>query len=256
MCSQLGVYNKQYKAALHHGDFAEASRLKKLIIELEREPVVDLRIRIWDEATIGYLSSGEPEICRAQFGWMTTKKDGSSWPVFNVRVEGGYNNVDNDPKYNGPYSIDENPYVGDLILSNRCVIPADFFIEQPSGIKSDRKFLFKRLDEQKMHLAGVFKEVKDEASGELKKHFCILTTAHNTATSTIKHERSPVVIPIDKTIDFLDPIKSMADLTEYFPPSNGSDYTYYEVNNIISKKECPYANDDMRLIEPMQNLFM
>ncbi|CAN0591614.1 unnamed protein product, partial [Laminaria digitata] len=74
--------------------------------------------------------------------------------LFNVRCEGGFRNKQNRVDYDGPWDIFTNPYVSDVIFTQRCVIPVNLFIEQPEDKKLKKKYVVRRADHKLFYLGG------------------------------------------------------------------------------------------------------
>lgn len=210
----------------------------------------NLRINLWNQAII--IPQEDPSYAElAQCAWVEQKKGGGTWPVFNVRVEGGWGNKSNDPEYKGPYGIFKNPYVKDLIMTQRCIIPCDFFIEQPTDKKIKKKFIIKKEDGSPIHMGGVYNQVANEDTGEVKLFFAIKTTAYSKITIKAEHHRSPIIIPDDDIFDYLNPQLTSKELEKFYSPPNSDGYIAYEVDPIIGKRNCPLEKDDTKLMEPI-----
>lgn len=250
MCVNLGQLGLSYEETFRQQELEKASFHANLLRQIDELKPRNYRIGLWTEALI--IPQQEPAIPRlAQFGWLAQKKKGGTWPVFNVRVEGGWQNKANDPTYDGPFHIFKNPYVRDLIMEQRCIVPCDFFVEQPEEKKDKHKFIIKRKDGQPIHLGGVYKEVVNEETGEVKTFFTLLTTAYTPITLKAGHKRSPLIIPTEHVFDYLDPANEQHHLEAFFHPHDAEGFIAYEVDPVIAKKKCPLAKDDPKLIEPV-----
>lgn len=248
MCIGIAQYKLDYGKSFRESDLEELQLFEELSRKAKDLMPKSLRINLWKEAVI--IKGGEkPDSTRAQFAWLEEKKTGGTWPVFNVRVEGGWNNKANERDYSGPYQIFNNPYVADLLPNQRCVIPCDFFIEQNSDKKDKRKFLIQKQNQRPIHLAGVYKELCDESTGEIKSFFAILTTAHNPITFQVGHQRSPVILENSQLMQYLNPETKREDLIPMFKPIKADDLEAYEVDPVIAKVNCPLAEDDLKLRE-------
>jgi len=230
-------------------------RLRKILEKTQTLSPRSHHIPLWKQAVIITQDDiDNPQL--AQFAWMTKTKQGRPWPVFNVRVEGGWGNKSNSPDYKGPFGIFKNPYVEHLIMTQRCVIPADFFIEQPDKKqypKDKRKFLIRREDEQALYLAGIFNELIDPETGEITgRAFTIKTTAYSGITAKALHKRSPLVIPEDTIFDYLNPDATQDDLSAFYFPPSSEGFIAHEVMPEMAKRKLPegFEVDDPRLITP------
>jgi putative SOS response-associated peptidase YedK len=87
------------------------------------------------------------------------------------------------------------PTFRDAFARGRCGVLADGFYEW-TGPKAKRMpLLFRRRDRAPMVLAGLSREVVDRETGEVARHFAILTTRAN-ATLAPHHDRMPVILPL------------------------------------------------------------
>ncbi len=248
MCVGIGQLELKLSKTFKGGSDLEG--LKNSIADLN--PMSN-RVKMWSKGII--IPQENPDIAReATFAWMTKDKKGIPRPTFNTRVE-GYMNKGNDPKYMGPYGIFGNPYVEELIMNQRCIIPADFFIEQPDDKKDKRKFLIKREDGEALMLAGIYNEVVNEKTGEISTAFSIMTTAQTAITAKAHHKRSPVIIPPEYVGDFLSHDATQEHLEAFFPPPESEGMIGHEVDIVISKRDCPYEDNDPKLVEPIAHIY-
>ena len=246
MCIGIAQYKLDYGKSFRETDLDRIQQFKDIEAAISLLKPNNLRINLWKEAVIIPQETFKPR--KAQFAWIEKKKSGGTWPVFNVRVEGGWNNKENSDKYFGPYQVFSNPYVKYLIFEQKCIIPCDFFIEQPSDKKIKKKFLIEKPNQIPIHLAGVYKEMPDPENGEIKSFFTILTTAFNDIAKKVGHLRSPVIIPDVFILDYLNS-NNKAEIESYFRPLNEIQLQAYEVDPTIAKIKCPLDNNDLKLRE-------
>jgi hypothetical protein len=251
MCIGIAQYKLDYGKSFRETDLARIQQFKDIEASISLLKPNNLRINLWKEAVIIPQANLEPRL--AQFAWLEPKKDGGTWPVFNVRVEGGWNNKENSENYIGPYLVFTNPYVKELIQTQRCIIPCDFFIEQTSNKKIKKKFLIEQPNQKPIHLAGVYNELTNPETGEIKTFFTILTTAQNRITKKVGHKRSPVIIKDSHIKDYLSK-KTNQELETFFKPMNEIELQAYEVDSIISKIKCPLLDNDLKLREPISDI--
>lgn len=87
----------------------------------------------------------------------------------------------------------EKPLFKRLLLTRRCLIPANAFFEwKDMGGKKKQKFIISMKDEPFFTMAGLYNQFTGER-GELMKSFVIMTTAPNDVMSEI-HDRMPVIL--------------------------------------------------------------
>ncbi|MEO9849195.1 MAG: SOS response-associated peptidase family protein [Reichenbachiella sp.] len=232
-------------------------KFKRSLNQLKELSPMSYRVSMDSMGVIITQSGDEPKSVRSQFAWYTEKGKGGIRPVFNVRCEGGFMNREDDPGYKGPFKVFSNPYVKDIIRAQRCLIPVNFFIEQPKDRKIKKKFLVEYENKKPFFLGGIYKEFLDESTGELKSHFAVFTTAYTAITKKAMHHRSPLIVPLDLIGTFLDQNISEDTLTQFFYPGESSGMVCYEVDVSISKKkDHPYKADDKRYIEPKGDIML
>jgi len=225
------------------------SDLSKALETIRSKFPVNYKIHLFSHA--GIILQGTLEVVPAQFAWMSEKTTGGTWPVFNVRVEGGWKNKSNDPNYMGPYDIFYNPYVKDFLPKQRCIIPCDFYIEQPSDKKIRKKFLVKKQSDEVLYLAGVYRSVTDELSGSKAIAFCLLTTAYHPLNFKIGHHRSPVILSEEQVGVYLENSTTGKELLPLFRPYKSYDLEAYEVGLDIAKHNDETSSNDPSLINPL-----
>lgn len=95
-------------------------------------------------------------------------------------------------------TVDEKKTFKNLLVNNRCIIPASAFFEwrkNPDGSKT--KIQISVANIPVFGMAGLYKVEMDD-KGNMLTRCTIITTAANTAMSDI-HERMPAIIPSDLT---------------------------------------------------------
>jgi putative SOS response-associated peptidase YedK len=96
------------------------------------------------------------------------------------------------------------PMFRDAFADGRCGVVADGFYEW-TGPKSKRQPLwFRRRDGEPLVLAAISREQVDPETGEVTRHFAILTTRAN-PTLAPHHDRMPVIVPLPGLARWLAP---------------------------------------------------
>jgi putative SOS response-associated peptidase YedK len=113
--------------------------------------------------------------------------------LFNARAEGDYN-MENDPNYNGAVGIINKPSFRKPVRSQRCLVPADAFIEGTTSEKLDKPYLIYLRERKPFALAGIWDTWGDPATGEIIHSFAIITTVANELLQKVPHHRSPVIL--------------------------------------------------------------
>lgn len=113
--------------------------------------------------------------------------------LFNARAEGD-GNPNNDPEYAGGPGIIQKPAFRKPIRSQRCLIPANAFIEGPENEKLQKPYLIYQKGEALLSLAGVYEDWTDPETAVVYRGFAIITTVANELLQSIGHRRSPVIL--------------------------------------------------------------
>lgn len=226
-------------------------KIRQTLNTLKSQTKVNYKIRLWSRAGIFYSDSEKNwTVKNAQFAWMAERPGKKPWPVFNVRVEGGFQNKNNDPNYAGPWGIFKNPYVSDFLKDQRCIVPCDFYIEQPHDAKGKIKFLVENKKKDTLFLAGVYRKVWSE-NNEESLAFTLLTTAYSPLHKKINHLRSPLILEPELLEEYLNPKTKGIDLISMFKPHSSKDMIAYQVNPDIAKSKMTWPEDDKNWIKPM-----
>ena len=144
---------------------------------------------------------------------------------FNARSEGDHNKSD-DPNYHGAKGIIEKPAFRKPIRSQRCLIPADCFIEGPQKEKLSKPYVvYMKNNERPFAFAGIWDEWANRETGEVSYSFSIITTVANPLLQKIGHHRSPVVLHPDHEKEWVDTSTDLGRITELLEP-----YPHREMN--------------------------
>ncbi len=114
--------------------------------------------------------------------------------LINARAEGD-RNAENDPLYRGARDIINKPAFRKPIRSQRCLIPADCFIEGTIEKKLDEPYVvYLRNKIRPFAFAGIWDcWIDPETKAELYS-FAIITTTANKVLQALPHHRSPVIL--------------------------------------------------------------
>jgi putative SOS response-associated peptidase YedK len=130
-------------------------------------------------APIIYTKQGEVVASKAKFGlvpsWATDPKIG--YKMINARSE----------------TIAQKPAFAKPFRSQRCIVPADYFVEWLATDHGKQPYLFRLRTKLPFGMAGLYDIWKD-AEGMPFLSFCIVTTSPNKLVSQI-HDRMPVLLP-------------------------------------------------------------
>ncbi len=164
----------------------------------------------------------------------------------NARSEGDHNS-DNNPAYTGAKGIITKPVFRKPIRSQRCLIPADAFIEGPEKEKLNRPYVVYLRDKiRPFAFAGIWDCWKNPLTDELIYSFAIITTVANEVMQKIQHHRSPVILHRSDEKKWLSDSLPLSEVTRLLNPYPGELMNAYPIAPTIKN---PRA-DDPGLIHP------
>jgi putative SOS response-associated peptidase YedK len=154
--------------------------------------------------------------------------------LFNARSEGD-RNKDNNPDYRGSKDIINKPAFRKPIRSQRCLIPADAFIEGTTKERLKKPYVVYLRDKVRpFAFAGIWDEWVDTATDERKYSFSIITTTANALLQKIPHHRSPVILRQNDELKWLNPNTPLSKITEMLRPYSADLMNAYPINPAIS----------------------
>ena len=166
--------------------------------------------------------------------------------LFNARAEGDRNR-ENSPGYKGARDIINKPAFRKPIRSQRCLIPADAFIEGTTKEGLSKPFLvYLQNKERPFAFAGIYDIWVDPATGEEIKSFAIITTVANELMQKLPHHRSPVILHRSEEQKWLNNKLPLTDITKMLKPFPAGLMNAYPISTEIKN---PRANSKV-LIEP------
>jgi len=152
---------------------------------------------------------------------------------FNARAEGDHNK-DNDPGYNGAKGIIKKPAFRKAIRSQRCLVPADAFIEGTTKEKLSKPFLvYLRNKERPFAFAGIWDTWVNKETGEILKSFSIITIVANELLQKLPHHRSPVILPRKAEKSWLKGDLPLTDITKLLQPFPSDRMNAYPISDSI-----------------------
>ncbi len=166
--------------------------------------------------------------------------------LFNARSEGDRNKT-NDPDYNGSKDIINKPAFRKPIRSQRCLVPADAFIEGTTdeGLKKPY-VIYLRNKIRPFAFAGIWDQWEDKQENKTILSFSIITTTANTLLKKLPHHRSPVILNRSDELRWLNKDTPLSYITQMLKPYNADLMNAYPINSKISH---PRANG-RELIDP------
>ena len=159
-------------------------------------------------------------------------------------------------------TVVEKSSFGSSVTKRRCLIPADAFYEWTVAPKADGKGTYKqpwcimRSDGAPFAFAGIYSfwrdpetaELSGDDSTELTASCSILTTAANQTMASV-HDRMPVMVPVERFGDWLDPDNHEPQpLLDSLPPWPDEDLLVYPVRTDVNNSRSTGAE----LMEPAE----
>ena len=140
--------------------------------------------------------------------------------LINARSEGD-NNPTDDPDFSGEMAIFNKPAFRKPIRSQRCLIPADGYLEGTTVEKLNKPFVvYLRNKVRPFAFAGIWDAWKNPATEELIHSFAILTIFPNQLASSLPHHRMPVILNREDEFRWLRdgiPNEEIASLMRPYP---------------------------------------
>lgn len=166
--------------------------------------------------------------------------------LFNARTEGDYNK-ENDPNYAGSKGIITKPAFRKPIRSQRCLVPADCFIEGTVKEKLDKPFVVYLRDQVRpFSFAGLWDSWANRETGEIIHSFTIITTVANDLLQKLPHHRSPVILEQKDEKKWLDVTLPLSEITKLLKPYPAEKMNAYPVSKAIKNPR----SDGPELIKP------
>lgn len=153
--------------------------------------------------------------------------------LFNARAEGD-SNKENSPDYHGGKDIILKPAYRKPIRSQRCLIPADAFIEGTTNEGLDKPYLvYLQNKVRPFAFAGIYDIWLDQKTGEKHKSFAIITTTSNELLQKIPHHRSPIILSKSGERKWLSSKTPLTDITKLLRPYPSELMNAFPIRNDI-----------------------
>jgi len=164
-----------------------------------------------------------------QFGFTPSWAKKQSY-IVNARSEGDHNKT-NDPKFTGSMGIINKPMFRKAIRSQRCLVPADAFIEGPEKERLNKPYLVHLINKERpFAFAGIWDKWVNQETGEIISSFAIITSAANPLLLKIGHHRSPVILDKSDEERWLDSAMHLSEVTELLHPYDNKMMNAYPIS--------------------------
>ncbi|MTV49135.1 hypothetical protein GJ688_09095 [Heliobacillus mobilis] len=146
-------------------------------------------------------------------------------------------------------TLREKPAFKDLLLSQRCLIPADGFYEWRQAGKSKIPYHFSLQSRNVFAFAGLWSSWWSP-TGETIHSCTIITTKPNELVSSV-HDRMPVILPIEKCPIWLDPgLPKDYPFSNLWGPFPAGEMEMVEVSTMVNSSR----EDRPEMAEPITQL--
>lgn len=154
--------------------------------------------------------------------------------LINARAEGD-RNKENSSAYRGSKDIINKPAFRKPIRTQRCLIPADAFIEGTTEEGLKKPFVvYLRNKNRPFAFAGIWDQWIDTTNENTIYSFSIITTTANTLIQKIPHHRSPVILnPADEK-RWLSEKTPLSEITAMLKPYDATQMNAYPIDKAIS----------------------
>ncbi len=167
--------------------------------------------------------------------------------LINARAEGD-RNKENLPEYNGSKDIITKPAFRKAIRSQRCLVPADAFIEGTTDEKLSKPFLvFLKNKVRPFAFAGIWDSWLNDKTGETINSFALITTASNSLMLRIPHQRCPLILQRRQEKTWLRKNSTLGEITEILKPYPAELMDAYPISPEIKSVK----NNDKSFIFPV-----
>ena len=158
-------------------------------------------------------------------------------PDFSEEFKSSYN------MFNSRLDSFEKPYKKRLLMSSRCIIPANNYYEWKTEGHKKIPFLIKKENEDLMFMAGVYSVWKSEKE---KKLSCSIITTEAQQSIVCIHHRMPLILGKDYVNNWLDKsINDVPEINKLIESNIHNDLESYQVSNMLNKS----SNNNVSLLD-------
>ncbi|PSK83366.1 SOS response-associated peptidase [Prolixibacter denitrificans] len=134
-----------------------------------------------------------------------------------------------------------------LIQQQRCLVPADAYIQGTKGHGLSKPFLvYLRKKARPFAFAGIHDTRLDEITGELIRSFAVITTTANELLRKLPCDRSPVILLEEQEKAWLNPSTPLTEIMAMLQPFPAEHMNAYPIAPTIKNPQA----DDPGLIHP------
>jgi len=142
-------------------------------------------------------------------------------------------------------SAHEKPSFKNSLKNQRCLIPADGFLEWQGMGKEKQPYYIQLKDQALFAFAGLWSAWKSP-DGQSLNTYTILTTSANEKLSSL-HARMPVIVPPGQYNKWLAPDSSLTAVRELLTPFPSEEFDYYPVSKEVNSPK----NNRPEILQPV-----
>jgi len=142
-------------------------------------------------------------------------------------------------------SVHEKPSFKNSLKNQRCLIPADGFLEWQGMGKEKQPYYIQLKDQALFAFAGLWSAWKSP-DGQSLNTYTILTTSANEKLSSL-HARMPVIVPPGQYNKWLAPDSSLTAVRELLTPFPSEEFDYYPVSKEVNSPK----NNRPEILQPV-----
>ncbi|WP_078547749.1 SOS response-associated peptidase [Litchfieldia alkalitelluris] len=141
-------------------------------------------------------------------------------------------------------TIDEKPAFKQLLSRRRCIVVGSSFYEWKTENNQKQPYCIKLRDEKIISFAGLWD--RWQKNDEIIHSCTVITTEANQLMTSI-HDRMPVILPKDKTYEWLNPFQTKEQLKSLLKPLPSEQMEAFPVSTKVNSPK----NDGPELICPL-----
>lgn len=154
--------------------------------------------------------------------------------LINARADGD-KNPDNDPAFKGSRAIFLKPAFQKPLFSQRCIVIADAFIENSSGIFPTPYLCYLREHRHPIGFASLFDTWVNPVNQEQFHAFTIITVAANSLIRGMPASRMPVILSYGRESKWLKPTLSLAKILGLLVKHPSRQMNAYPISNKVNQ---------------------
>ena len=184
-----------------------------------------------DESLI--ITQQSPDVFTLSAFGMTPSWAKRPMQLINARAEGD-KNPDNDPTFRGSKAIFLKPAFQKQLFSQRCIVIADAFIENSSGIFPTPYLCYLKEHRHPIGFAGLYDTWVNPVNQEQLHAFTIITVVANSLIRGMQAARMPVILSNGRESKWLKPSLSLAEILGMLTMHPSKEMNAYPISSEVN----------------------